>query len=114
MQIEIQEKKIIHDKQINEIALNCKICVQDTSMNLNTVHKQHIDSNFPLHFHLRYHPQLFSRLNHPEAYVRQSISDLLCRIAGDAPHLIVYQAVVGCPDTGTAEVESKNGKSSFS
>ena len=55
-------------------------------------------------------PQLFSRLNHPEAYVRQSISDLLCRIAGDAPHLIVYQAVVGCPDTGTAEVESKNGK----
>ncbi|XP_030839844.1 serine/threonine-protein kinase SMG1 isoform X2 [Strongylocentrotus purpuratus] len=52
-------------------------------------------------------PQLFSRLNHPEAYVRQSISDLLCRIAKDAPHLIVYQAVVGCPDTGTAEVENQ-------
>ncbi len=41
-------------------------------------------------------PQLFSRLNHPEAYVRQSVSELLCRVAQDAPHLIVYPAVVGC------------------
>ncbi|XP_064619648.1 serine/threonine-protein kinase SMG1-like isoform X2 [Lineus longissimus] len=41
-------------------------------------------------------PQLFSRLSHPEAYVRQSVSDLLCRVAQDAPHLIVYPAVVGC------------------
>ncbi|XP_048758488.2 serine/threonine-protein kinase SMG1-like [Ostrea edulis] len=40
-------------------------------------------------------PQLFSRLSHPEVYVRQSISDLLCRVAHDAPHLIVYPAVVG-------------------
>lgn len=40
-------------------------------------------------------PQLFSRLSHPELYVRQSISDLLCRVAHDAPHLIVYPAVVG-------------------
>ena len=41
-------------------------------------------------------PQLFSRLNHPEPYVRQSVSDLLCRVGQDAPHLIVYPAVVGC------------------
>lgn len=41
-------------------------------------------------------PQLFSRLSHPESYVRQSVSDLLCRVAEDAPHLIVYPAVVGC------------------
>lgn len=40
-------------------------------------------------------PQLFSRLNHPEPYVRQSISDLLCRVAQGAPHLIVFPAVVG-------------------
>jgi hypothetical protein len=40
-------------------------------------------------------PQLFSRLNHPEPYVRQSVSELLCRVALDAPHLIVYPAVVG-------------------
>ena len=46
-------------------------------------------------------PQLFSRLNHPESYVRQSVSDLLCRVAQDAPHLIVYSAVVGC-STGPA------------
>ncbi|XP_077868684.1 serine/threonine-protein kinase SMG1-like [Saccoglossus kowalevskii] len=41
-------------------------------------------------------PQLFSRLNHPEAYVRQSISDLLCRVGQDSPHLIIYPAVIGC------------------
>jgi len=40
-------------------------------------------------------PQLFSRLSHPEPYVRLSVSDLLCRVAHDAPHLIVYPAVVG-------------------
>lgn len=40
-------------------------------------------------------PQLFSRLSHPESYVRLSVSDLLCRVAHDAPHLIVYPAVVG-------------------
>ena len=40
-------------------------------------------------------PQLFSRLSHPEPYVRLSVSDLLCRVALDAPHLIVYPAVVG-------------------
>ena len=33
-------------------------------------------------------PQLFSRLNHPENYVRQSVSDLLARLADDYPHLI--------------------------
>ena len=41
-------------------------------------------------------PQLFSRLSHPEAYVRQSVGSLLCRVAEGAPHLIVYPAVVGC------------------
>ena len=48
-----------------------------------------------VHFLLGIIPQLFSRLSHPELYVRQSISDLLCRVAHDAPHLIVYPAVVG-------------------
>ncbi|XP_032817004.1 serine/threonine-protein kinase SMG1 isoform X1 [Petromyzon marinus] len=40
-------------------------------------------------------PQLFSRLNHPEAYVRQSICNLLCRVAQDSPHLVLYPAIVG-------------------
>ncbi|XP_037783174.1 serine/threonine-protein kinase SMG1-like [Penaeus monodon] len=40
-------------------------------------------------------PQLFARLNHPEHYVRSSISELLCRLAEDFPHLIVFPAVVG-------------------
>lgn len=28
--------------------------------------------------------------------MRQSVSELLCRVGQDAPHLIVYPAVVGC------------------
>lgn len=40
-------------------------------------------------------PQLFSRLSHPEPYVRQSVSELLCRVAHEAPHLVVYPAVIG-------------------
>ncbi|XP_043280213.1 serine/threonine-protein kinase SMG1 isoform X1 [Venturia canescens] len=40
-------------------------------------------------------PQLFSRLSHPESYVRTRVSDLLCRIARNTPHLIIFPAVVG-------------------
>ena len=40
-------------------------------------------------------PQLFSRLNHPEANVRESVSDLLCRVGKDSPHFIIYPAIVG-------------------
>uniref|UniRef100_A0A6B0VG32 non-specific serine/threonine protein kinase n=1 Tax=Ixodes ricinus TaxID=34613 RepID=A0A6B0VG32_IXORI len=40
-------------------------------------------------------PQLFSRLSHPEPYVRESVRGLLSRLAGDYPHLIVFPAVVG-------------------
>nr|XP_046270775.1 serine/threonine-protein kinase SMG1 isoform X2 [Scatophagus argus] len=45
-------------------------------------------------------PQLFSRLNHPEAYIRQSICNLLCRVAQDSPHLILYPAIVGSLSLG--------------
>ncbi|XP_061496586.1 serine/threonine-protein kinase Smg1 [Anopheles gambiae] len=40
-------------------------------------------------------PQLFSRLAHHEPYVRRRVSELLCRVAKDAPHLIIFPAVVG-------------------
>ncbi|KYM96819.1 Serine/threonine-protein kinase SMG1 [Cyphomyrmex costatus] len=40
-------------------------------------------------------PQLFSRLSHPEAYVRTQVSELLCRVAENSPHLITFPAVVG-------------------
>lgn len=40
-------------------------------------------------------PQLFSRLNHHEPYVRKRVSELLCRVAQDSPHLIIFPAVVG-------------------
>lgn len=46
-------------------------------------------------------PQLFSRLNHPEAYIRQSICSLLCRVAHDSPHLILYPAIVGSISLGS-------------
>lgn len=45
-------------------------------------------------------PQLFSRLNHPEGYVRKRVSELLCRVAEDAPHLITFPAVVGALEGG--------------
>lgn len=37
--------------------------------------------------------QLFARLGHPQSYVRQIISDLLCRIGKESPHLIIFPAV---------------------
>ncbi|XP_037938789.1 serine/threonine-protein kinase Smg1 [Teleopsis dalmanni] len=40
-------------------------------------------------------PQLFSRLNHHEPYVRKSVSELLCRLAESRPHLVIFPAVVG-------------------
>lgn len=43
-------------------------------------------------------PQLFSRLNHHEPYVRKRVSELLCRVANDSPHLIIFPAVVGSQD----------------
>ncbi|XP_070506242.1 serine/threonine-protein kinase Smg1 [Chironomus tepperi] len=43
-------------------------------------------------------PQLFSRLNHHEPYVRKRVSELLCRVAMDSPHLIIFPTVVGAQD----------------
>lgn len=40
-------------------------------------------------------PQLFSRLNHHEPYVRKSVCDLLCRLAKSRPQLVIFPAVVG-------------------
>ncbi|KAF3818996.1 hypothetical protein GH733_012413 [Mirounga leonina] len=57
-------------------------------------------------------PQLFSRLNHPEVYVRQSICNLLCRVAQDSPHLILYPAIVGTISLSTESQASGNKFSS--
>ncbi|XP_074867075.1 serine/threonine-protein kinase SMG1 isoform X1 [Carettochelys insculpta] len=53
-------------------------------------------------------PQLFSRLNHPEVYVRQSICNLLCRVAQDSPHLILYPAIVGTISLSSESQSSGN------
>ncbi|NXW02119.1 SMG1 kinase, partial [Fregetta grallaria] len=53
-------------------------------------------------------PQLFSRLNHPEVYVRQSICNLLCRVAQDSPHLILYPAIVGTISLSSESQTSDN------
>ena len=45
-------------------------------------------------------PQLFSRLSHPENYVRTRVSELLCRVAENSPHLITFPAVVGAVSSG--------------
>ncbi len=43
-------------------------------------------------------PQLFSRLNHPDNYVRDYVTNLLIRIAKDYPQLILYSVIVGITD----------------
>ena len=48
-------------------------------------------------------PQLFSRLNHPDNNVRQSVLSLLCRVGADTPHYIIYPAVVGVMKRNTAD-----------
>ena len=50
-------------------------------------------------------PQLFSRLTHPECYVRQRVSELLCRVAENSPHLITFPAVVGAVSSGQRSFE---------
>jgi hypothetical protein len=52
----------------------------------------------PLHSWTVVIPQLFSRLYHPEAIVRQEITNLLCRIASEYPHLMCYPAVLGAAE----------------
>jgi PI-3-kinase-related kinase SMG-1 len=43
-------------------------------------------------------PQLFSRLNHPDSFVRDYVTNLLIRIAKDYPQLILYSVIVGITD----------------
>lgn len=62
-------------------------------------------------------PQLFSRLSHPESYVRTRVAELLCRIAESSPHLITFPAVVGAVSgqksgIETATFNKDNGESS--
>ncbi|CAF2371561.1 unnamed protein product [Rotaria sp. Silwood2] len=39
-------------------------------------------------------PQLFSRLNYPDSFVRDYVTNLLIRIAKDYPQLILYSVIV--------------------
>ncbi|CAG8560727.1 5738_t:CDS:10, partial [Ambispora gerdemannii] len=48
-------------------------------------------------------PQLFSRLDHPESFVRQQICNLLCKIATSSPQSIVYHTVVALNSNSTNE-----------
>lgn len=43
-------------------------------------------------------PQLFSRLNHPDGFVRDYVTKLLVRIAKDYPQLVFYSVIVGITD----------------
>ncbi|XP_047026629.1 serine/threonine-protein kinase SMG1 [Helicoverpa zea] len=58
-------------------------------------------------------PQLFSRLNHPETYVRKCVSDLLCRLAEDTPHLITFPAVVGAVENEQNDLMELNVARTF-
>ncbi|UJR15815.1 hypothetical protein I4U23_002744 [Adineta vaga] len=54
--------------------------------------------NMPTVAWKRLTPQLFSRLNHPDSFVRDYVTNLLIRIAKDFPQLILYSVVVGITD----------------
>lgn len=56
-------------------------------------------------------PQLFSRLNHHEPYVRRRVSELLCRVAEDSPHIIIFPAVVGAAQGQKSHLEESNSLS---
>lgn len=43
-------------------------------------------------------PQLFSRLSHPDSFVRDYVTNLLIRIAKDFPQWILYPVIVGITD----------------
>ncbi|XP_068618740.1 serine/threonine-protein kinase SMG1 [Battus philenor] len=58
-------------------------------------------------------PQLFSRLNHPESYVKKCVSDLLCRLAEDTPHLITFPAVVGAVENEQNSLTELSAPRSF-
>ncbi len=62
-----------------------------------------------IHTYLGIIPQLFSRLNHPENNVRQSVCDLLCRVGQDSPHFIIYPAIVGASRKAEKKTESVSG-----
>lgn len=49
-------------------------------------------------------PQLFARLNHHEPYVRRRVSELLCRVAKDSPHLIIFPSVVGAAEEQSVNI----------
>jgi hypothetical protein len=55
-------------------------------------------------------PQLFCRLNHTNLYVRDFISGLLCRIARNYSHLIIYPTIVGSID-GPTKIATMTGGS---
>jgi len=55
-------------------------------------------------------PQLFSRLNHPETNVRESVSDLLCRVGHDSPHFIIYPAIVGASRRAEKKTTTVSGR----
>ncbi|KOC68709.1 Serine/threonine-protein kinase SMG1 [Habropoda laboriosa] len=58
-------------------------------------------------------PQLFSRLSHPESYVRTRVSELLCRVAENSPHLITFPAVVGAVSEEEEEIGAESSVAAY-
>lgn len=48
-------------------------------------------------------PQLFARLNHPSAAIRNVISATLCQIAESHPEMVAFPAVVGSMSAGISK-----------
>jgi PI-3-kinase-related kinase SMG-1 len=55
-------------------------------------------------------PQLFASLSNPHRWVRKWLSELVCRLAEDYPHLIIFPAVVGASSASVSGPGEKRGK----
>ena len=57
--------------------------------------------------YLNLNQTFLNRLNHPVRTVRNRISELLCRIAEEHSHLLIYPAVVGSMSGASSDTFSK-------
>ncbi|XP_056647970.1 serine/threonine-protein kinase SMG1 isoform X1 [Diorhabda sublineata] len=101
LQLVLQSENVTKNTECNTITVTLRLLrlIVKYALELQNILEEGLQTT-PTHPWKVIIPQLFSRLNHPESYVRLRVSDLLCRVAEDAPHLITFPAVVGALEGG--------------
>ncbi|KAG1138010.1 hypothetical protein G6F37_010859 [Rhizopus arrhizus] len=67
---------------------------------LQSIYCEHIDT-VRIDLWKRVTPQLFAQLNHPNEFIRQVISKLICRICDEYPREIIYDVIVSSSSSKT-------------